>query len=121
MNPIREQEHLTDVRMKISVRSPDSTIIRIRVVVTADSQINTLAGRKRKTFCQRCGWEAQQRESPEIILQQAGLTHPDDIKIENIGFTEAVDMMRNKRLDGAWIMAGLGNSAVTEAASTAKC
>ena len=28
-------------------------------------------------------------------------------------------MMRNKQLDGAWIMAGLGNSAVTEAASTA--
>ena len=48
-----------------------------------------------------------------------GLTYPDDINAEYVGFTESVDLMRNKQLDGAWVMAALGNAAVTEATSTA--
>ena len=89
-----------------------------QVVVTADSQINTLADVKGKHFASGAVGSSTEGESRNHFTA-AGLTYPDDIKIENIGFTEAVDMMRNKQLDGAWIMAGLGNSAVTEAASTA--
>lgn len=89
-----------------------------QVVVTADSQINTLADVKGKHFASGAVGSSTEGESRNHFTA-AGLAYPDDIKIENIGFTEAVDMMRNKQLDGAWIMAGLGNSAVTEAASTA--
>lgn len=54
-----------------------------------------------------------------LHLQQAGLGYPDGIRAQFVGFTEAVDLMRNRQLDGAWIMAGLGNAAVTEMTATA--
>ena len=36
-----------------------------------------------------------------------------------MGFTESIDLMRNKQLDGVWIMAGMPTAAVTEMCSTA--
>ena len=36
-----------------------------------------------------------------------------------VGFTEAVDLMRNKQLEGAWIQAGLPTAAVSEMCATA--
>ena len=89
-----------------------------QVVVTKESGANTLADIKGKHFASGAVGSSTEGESRNHFTA-AGLTYPDDIKIENIGFAEAVDMMRNKQLDGAWIMAALGNSAVTEAASTA--
>ena len=89
-----------------------------QVVVTGASGINSLTDVKGKHFASGAVGSSTEGESRNHFTA-AGLTYPDDIKIENIGFTEAVDMMRNKQLDGAWIMAALGNSAVTEATSTA--
>lgn len=89
-----------------------------QVVVTDASGVNSLAEVKGKHFASGAVGSSTEGESKNHFTA-AGLTYPDDIKIENIGFTEAVDMMRNKQLDGAWIMAALGNSAVTEATSTA--
>lgn len=89
-----------------------------QVVVTGASGINSLAEVKGKHFASGAVGSSTEGESRNHFTA-AGLAYPDDIKIENIGFTEAVDMMRNKQLDGAWIMAALGNSAVTEATSTA--
>lgn len=54
----------------------------------------------------------------ELHLTAAGLKYPDCLKAQFVGFTEATDLMRNRQLDGAWIMAGLGNAAVTEMLST---
>ena len=54
----------------------------------------------------------------ELHLTAAGLTYPDDLQAQFVGFTEATDLMRNRQLDGAWVMAGLGNAAVTEMLST---
>ena len=45
--------------------------------------------------------------------------YPDDIKAHFVGFTESIDLMRNKQLDGVWIMAGMPTAAVTEMCSTA--
>ena len=55
----------------------------------------------------------------EIHLEQLGSDYPDGIQAQVVGFTEAVERMRNRQLDGAWIMAGLGNAAVTEIMATA--
>ena len=55
----------------------------------------------------------------EIHLEQLGIDYPDGIQAQFVGFTEAVELMRNRQLDGAWIMAGLGNAAVTEIMATA--
>jgi len=54
-----------------------------------------------------------------LHLTEAGLTYPDDIKAQFVGFTESIDLMRNKQLDAAWIMGGTPTAAVTEMSATA--
>ena len=54
-----------------------------------------------------------------IHFTETGLKYPDDIKAHFVGFTESIDLMRNKQLDGVWIMAGMPTAAVTEMCSTA--
>jgi len=49
----------------------------------------------------------------------AGLHFPKDIKAQYVGPAEAGDLMRNKQIDGAWIMAGLPNAGVSEMCATA--
>jgi TRAP transporter TAXI family solute receptor len=89
-----------------------------QVVVTKASGIDSLLKVKGTHFASGAVGSSTEGESKNHFTA-VGLKYPDEIKIENIGFTEAVDMMRNKQLDGAWIMAALGNAAVTEATSTA--
>jgi len=89
-----------------------------QVIVTKASGIDSLAKMKGAHFATGAVGSSTEGESKNHFTA-AGLKYPDDIKVENIGFTEAVDMIRNKQLDGAWIMAALGNAAVTEATSTA--
>ncbi|MGF6905735.1 TAXI family TRAP transporter solute-binding subunit [Fusobacterium sp. PH5-44] len=89
-----------------------------QVVVTKDANIENLAQMKGKRFASGAIGSSTEGESKNHFTS-ATLAYPNDIKIENVGFAEAVGMMRNKQLDGAWIMAALGNAAVTEATSTA--
>lgn len=89
-----------------------------QVVVTKDSGIDSLSKMKGMRFASGALGSSTEGESKNHFTA-AGLQYPSDIKIENVGFAEAVGMMRNKQLDGAWIMAALGNAAVTEATSTA--
>ena len=89
-----------------------------QVVVTRDSDVNSLAQMKGKRFASGALGSSTEGES-NVHFTAAGLEYPGDLRIENVGFAEAVGMMRNKQLDGAWIMAALGNAAVTEATSTA--
>ena len=49
----------------------------------------------------------------------AGLSYPGDIKPQFVGPAEAGDLMRNRQIDGAWIMAGMPNAAVSEMCATA--
>ncbi|MDO4710499.1 MAG: TAXI family TRAP transporter solute-binding subunit [Peptostreptococcaceae bacterium] len=58
-------------------------------------------------------------DEAKVHFLSAGIAYPDGIKAQFIGFTEAIDLMRNKQIDGAWIMAGLPTSAVTEMTTTA--
>lgn len=58
-------------------------------------------------------------EETEHHFLAAGIPYPDGIDAQYVGFTEAVDLIRNRQLDGAWIMAGVPNSAVTEVITTA--
>lgn len=88
-----------------------------QVVVTKKSNINSLADIKGKTFAPGIAGSTTEEEA-SVHLSSAGLTYPDDIKVQYVGFTEAIDLMRNKQTDGAWIMAGAPTSAVTEMLKT---
>lgn len=87
-----------------------------QVVVTADSGIETLADIAGKRFASGAPGSTTVGET-QIHLAAAGVPE-GGYKEEAVGFTEAVDLMRNKRLDGAWVMAGVPNAAVSEMTGT---
>lgn len=89
-----------------------------QVVVSEDSGIETLKDIKGKVFAPGAPGSTPEVET-NIHLTAAGIKYPDDFSAQFVSFTEAIDLIRNKQLDGAWIQAGLPTSAVTEICATA--
>lgn len=89
-----------------------------QVVVRKDSGIDTLADIKGKNFASGAPGSTTEVET-KIHLEAIGVKYPDEIKAQFVGFTEASELMRNKQLEGAWIMAGIPTAAVTEITTTA--
>jgi uncharacterized protein len=89
-----------------------------QVVVKKDSNINSLKDLAGKNFASGAPGSTTEVET-KLHLGEAGVSYPDGLKVQFVGFTEAIDLMRNRQLDGAWIMAGLPTAAVTEITSTA--
>lgn len=89
-----------------------------QVVVSKDSGIESLKDIEGKNFASGAPGSTTEVET-SLHLAAAGINYPDDLKVQFVGFTEAIDLMRNKQLDGAWIMAGLPTAAVTEITTTA--
>ncbi|WP_409227586.1 TAXI family TRAP transporter solute-binding subunit [Gudongella sp. SC589] len=89
-----------------------------QVVVGKDSGIETLRDIKGKVFAPGAPGSTPEVET-NIHLTAAGLKYPDDFSPQFVGFTESIDLIRNKQLDGAWLQAGIPTSAVSEILSTA--
>ena len=89
-----------------------------QVVATERSGIETLPDIKGKRFAPGAAGSTPEVET-RIHLEALGFHYPDDISGQFVGFTEAVDLMRNQQLDGAWIQSALPVSAVSEMCSTA--
>jgi TRAP transporter TAXI family solute receptor len=89
-----------------------------QVVVTENSGIDSLTDLEGKRFASGAPGSTTEVET-SLHLKASGVNYPDALRVQYVGFTEAIDLMRNKQLDGAWIMAGIPNAAVTEMLSTA--
>jgi TRAP transporter TAXI family solute receptor len=89
-----------------------------QVVVTENSGIESFDDLLGKRFASGAPGSTTEVET-SIHLTTSGIDYPDALRVQYVGFTEAIDLMRNKQLDGAWIMAGIPNAAVTEMLSTA--
>jgi len=89
-----------------------------QVIVAKDSGVQSLVDLDGKRFAPGSAGGTSEVET-KIHLTALGLNYPDDIKAQFVGFTEATDLIRNKQIDGAWIMAGTPTAAVTEITSTA--
>jgi TRAP transporter TAXI family solute receptor len=89
-----------------------------QVVAQRDSGVDKLADFKNKRFAPGAAGGTTEVES-RVHFTAAGLKYPDDIKAQFVGFSESIDLMRNRQLDGAWIMAGVPTAAVTEMCATA--
>jgi len=87
-------------------------------VVNKDADIESVGDLKGKRFAPGSVGSTPEVES-SIILPEYDINYPDDIKENFVGFTEAIDLMRNNQIDGALIQAGLPTAAVTEMTSTA--
>ena len=89
-----------------------------QVVARAEAGVAALTDFKGKRFAPGAAGGTTEVES-RVHFTAAGMQYPDDIKAQFVGFTESIDLMRNKQLDGAWIMAGMPTAAVTEMCATA--
>lgn len=89
-----------------------------QVVARAESGVKGLADFKGKRFAPGAAGGTTEVES-RVHFTAAGLNYPDDLKAQFVGFTESIDLMRNKQLDGVWIMAGMPTAAVSEMCATA--
>lgn len=89
-----------------------------QIVVSNASGINTIGDIAGKRFAPGAPGGTPTVET-EVHFKAAGIDFPNGFKASFVGFTEAVDLMRNKQMDGAWIMAGIPTSAVSELCATA--
>jgi TRAP transporter TAXI family solute receptor len=89
-----------------------------QLVAAKDSGIESMADIAGKRFAPGAPGSTTLVES-ELHLEAAGVAYPDGFTPSYVGFTEAIDLIRNRQLDAAWIMAGVPNAAVTEITSTA--
>lgn len=89
-----------------------------QIVVSKASGINSIMDISGKRFAPGAPGGTPTVET-EVHFKAAGIDFPNGFKASFVGFTEAVDLMRNKQMDGAWIMAGIPTSAVSELCATA--
>ncbi|MBU5670077.1 TAXI family TRAP transporter solute-binding subunit [Peptoniphilus sp. MSJ-1] len=89
-----------------------------QVVVTKSSNINSLLDLKNKRFAPGSPGSTTEEET-KIHLEGVGLNYPDDFSPVYIGPSEASELIRNKNLDGLWIMAGTPTASVSELLTTA--
>lgn len=87
-------------------------------VIREDSGVESISDLEGRKFAPGAVGSTPEVES-SIILPAYGIDYPEGIEENFIGFTEAIDLMRNKQIDGALIQAGLPTAAVTEMTATA--
>lgn len=88
-----------------------------QLIVSQSSGISSIEDLKGHRFAPGSPGSTTEYEA-SIHLKYAGLSYPDDIDAQYVNFTEAIDLVRNKQVEGAWIMAGAPTSAVTEMLKT---
>ena len=89
-----------------------------QVIARADSNVASLRDFKGKVFAPGVAGGTTIGET-QVHFTAAGLSFPVDIKPQYVGPAEAGDLMRNRQIDGTWIMAGLPNAGVSEMCATA--
>ncbi|WP_150462225.1 TAXI family TRAP transporter solute-binding subunit [Nesterenkonia ebinurensis] len=88
-----------------------------QVVVRADQGIESISDLEGRNFAPGATGSTPEVEA-RAILPVYGVEYPDGINANFVGFDEAIDLMRNRQVDGALIQAGLPTAAVTEMTST---
>ncbi len=86
------------------------------IIVRKGAGIKEISDLKGKSFVLGAAGSATEMES-QLILEAHGL-NMKDIKENYVGFTEAVDLLRNKQVDGVNIFTGVPSAAATELIST---
>ncbi|NLT94145.1 MAG: TAXI family TRAP transporter solute-binding subunit [Clostridia bacterium] len=89
-----------------------------QVVVRKGIGFDSYRDIKGKTFAVGAPGSTMEVETKNHTLK-AGLKYPDDFKAQFVGPTESLDLLRNKQIDGFFMMAGIPTAAVTEALATA--
>lgn len=88
----------------------------IHFLASADSGIKSLAdlkGKRVSVGAPKSGTELNSRN----ILKAVGLDYTDFAKVEYLGYSESVELMKNRQLDATLLSSGLGVAAVRDLAT----
>ena len=91
----------------------------IHFLASADSGIASLAdlkGKRVSVGAPKSGTELNSRS----ILKAAGLSYEDLGKVEYLGYSESVELIKNRQLDATLLSSGLGVAAVRDLATAIK-
>ncbi|MDP3032769.1 MAG: TAXI family TRAP transporter solute-binding subunit [Rhodocyclaceae bacterium] len=91
----------------------------IHFLASADSGIKSLAdlkGKKVSVGAPKSGTELNSRE----ILKAVGMSYKDFSKVEYLGYSESVELIKNRQLDATLLSSGLGVAAVRDLATALK-
>lgn len=91
----------------------------IHFLAAADSGIKTLAdlkGKRVSVGAPKSGTELNSRD----ILKAAGMSYNDFAKVEYLGYSESVELIKNRQLDATLLSSGLGVAAVRDLATALK-
>jgi TRAP transporter TAXI family solute receptor len=91
----------------------------IHFLASADAGIKTLAdlkGKRVSVGAPKSGTELNSRE----ILKAVGLSYKDLGKVEYLGYSESVELIKNRQLDATLLSSGLGVAAVRDLATAMK-
>jgi TRAP transporter TAXI family solute receptor len=83
----------------------------VQIVANADSGIKTVAdlkGKRLSVGAAKSGTELNAR----AVLKAAGIEYKDLAKVEYLGFSESVELMKNRQLDATLQSAGLGVASI---------
>jgi len=91
----------------------------VQIVASADSGIKTitdLKGKRLSVGAAKSGTELNAR----AVLKAAGLEYKDLAKVEYLGFSESVELMKNRQLDATLQSAGLGVASIRDLSAAIK-
>lgn len=91
----------------------------IHFLAAADSGIKSLAdlkGKRVSVGAPKSGTELNSRD----ILKAAGMSYNDLGKVEYLGYSESVELIKNRQLDATLLSSGLGVAAVRDLATAVK-
>ena len=91
----------------------------IHFIASADSGINSLAdlkGKRVSVGAPKSGTELNSRD----ILKAVGMSYKDFAKVEYLGYSESVELLKNRQLDATLLSSGLGVAAVRDLATAVK-
>jgi len=91
----------------------------IHFIASADSGINSLAdlkGKRVSVGAPKSGTELNSRD----ILKAVGMSYKDFAKVEYLGYSESVELIKNRQLDATLLSSGLGVAAVRDLATAVK-
>ena len=91
----------------------------IHFLASADSGINSLAdlkGKRVSVGAPKSGTELNSRD----ILKAVGMSYKDLGKVEYLGYSESVELIKNRQLDATLLSSGLGVAAVRDLATAVK-
>ncbi|MBO8168391.1 MAG: TAXI family TRAP transporter solute-binding subunit [Thermoanaerobacteraceae bacterium] len=87
----------------------------VQIVVPKNSDVNSIKDLNGKKFVPGAAGSGTETSAREILgLYGIDYVERQDVKVDYVGFTQAVELLKNRQTDGAYFSAGVPNAALMD-------